>query len=65
MSGPTYVDPPFGWLYGFPKLWDGEGDMTEWLRKEGYPNPEDAAYVRCWYPSDDDVCAVQQKLSSP
>lgn len=32
-----WVDPPSGWKYGFPKIWDGTGDLREWLVAEGYP----------------------------
>ena len=34
-----WVDPPSGWQYGFPKLYtpSEDGDMTEWLVREGYP----------------------------
>jgi len=39
LQRPYYVDPPSGWAYGFPKLYDPatDGDMTEWLIREGYP----------------------------
>ena len=48
-----YVDPPSGWRYGFPKLWDGDGDMFEWLVSEGYPRKEikklgNQFFVRSW-----------------
>lgn len=34
-----YVDPPSGWKYGFPKVWDSEKDkpVEEWLVEQGYP----------------------------
>lgn len=35
--GDLTVDPAFGWQYGFPKVWNGEGDIYEWLVFEGYP----------------------------
>jgi hypothetical protein len=52
-----YVDPPSGWKYGFPKAWNGEGDMYEWLVEEGYPQSEidklgKYFYVRCWASDD-------------
>jgi hypothetical protein len=36
------VDPPSGWLYGFPKVWDKlqHPDMTQWLIDNGYPEAE-------------------------
>lgn len=38
-SRPYYVDPPSGHRYGFPRLYDpaSDGDMTEWLIANGYP----------------------------
>ena len=65
MSGPMWIDPDEGWRYGFPKLWHGEGDLDVWLAEQGYPAGKHSPYFRMWYPSDDDVCAVQQNLSSP
>lgn len=52
-----YVDPPSGWKYGFPKMWDGKGSMDEWLIAEGYPKKEidkmgDYFFVRCWAAED-------------
>lgn len=34
---PIYVDPPSGWMYGFPKLWDGKTPIKVWLVENGYP----------------------------
>jgi hypothetical protein len=36
---PYYVDPPEGWRYGFPKVYDPakDGDMVEWMISQGYP----------------------------
>lgn len=55
----VWVDPPSGWKYGFPKQWSGEGDMTEWLIENGYPQKEiDACgehfFVRQWISSEED-----------
>jgi hypothetical protein len=38
-SKPYWVDPPSGWRYGFPKLYDPacDGDMTAWMIRHGYP----------------------------
>jgi len=52
-----YVDPPSGWKYGFPKIWDGKGSMDDWLISEGYPEKEidrmgDNFLVRCWAVED-------------
>jgi hypothetical protein len=48
-----WVDPPSGWTYGFPKLWDQEGCCTQWLVDNGYPQSEidklnDNFYCRMW-----------------
>lgn len=49
----VWVDPPSGWKYGFPKLWDGKGNCNEWLVNNGYPKSEidamgDYFFVRQW-----------------
>jgi hypothetical protein len=33
------VDPPSGWRYGFPKIWNRKEhpDMTQWMISNGYP----------------------------
>lgn len=38
----VWVDPPSGWLFGFPKLWDEtvNPDLNAWLVNEGYPQEE-------------------------
>ena len=50
-----WVDPPAGWKYGFPKVYEQEtdGDMTKWMLKEGYPQREidscgNHFHVRMW-----------------
>lgn len=50
---PRMVDPPSGWRYGFPKLYDPACglSMEEWLTKEGYPHKPE--YVRQWYVGDE------------
>lgn len=44
-----WVDPPSGWRYGFPKIWDSDviHDVADWLFYEGYPEPT-IAFVRMW-----------------
>lgn len=37
MSGYLWVDPPSGWKYGFPKLWDGVGEMRDFILRNNYP----------------------------
>ena len=37
----TYIDPPQGHRYGFPKeLPDGVVDVNKWLVENGYPQSE-------------------------
>lgn len=39
------IDPPTGWLYGFPKVFpDDVTNVNEWLVENGYPQEE----VDCW-----------------
>jgi len=35
----VWVDPPEGWRYGFPKVWDNElhTNLYHWLDDRGYP----------------------------
>lgn len=54
------VDPPMGWKYGFPKVFDTEADgvMQEWLVREGYPQTEidkygETFHVRMWTNAND------------
>lgn len=46
----VWVDPPSGWMYGFPKIYDTErdGPLDKWLEKRGYPRAQDAVYTRQW-----------------
>jgi hypothetical protein len=50
-----WVDPPAGWQYGFPAVWDSavEEDMMKWLLSKGYPAAlvkelGEYFYVRQW-----------------
>ena len=52
-----WIDPPSGWRYGFPKLWNGQGNLNDWLIREGYPRKEiellgEQFYVRQWTDED-------------
>ena len=63
------IDPPGGWLYGFPKeipqyVYTGrQVDINTWLLKEGYPASEIARFThnvpdapfpcRMWYAHDE------------
>ena len=49
----TYIDPPEGWLYGFPKVYDAEEGVLirDWLEENGYPKnkaQEFAQWCRFW-----------------
>lgn len=46
----VWIDPPAGWAHGFPKIYDPdvEGDVGEWLEREGYPDQKLAVYFRSW-----------------
>ena len=54
----TYIDPPSGWKYGFPKeLPDGVEDINQWLIENGYPKQEIeeyGEYFSCIYWTDDE-----------
>jgi hypothetical protein len=46
-----WMDPPSGWRYGFPKIWNSQVPVQQWLIDNGYPeNDADwaAQYMRCW-----------------
>lgn len=49
------IDPPSGWKYGFPKVFDcpDNKDLFEWLVENGYPKAAiesygDHFYCRYW-----------------
>jgi hypothetical protein len=50
---PLMIDPPSGWLYGFPKALPDPPpeNTTEWLIQQGYPRKltkEPWFYCRFW-----------------
>lgn len=52
------VDPPSGWRYGFPMVWDKEKqpELREFLKEKGYPEDQiDFAcqYIRMWFPEEE------------
>ena len=56
-----WVDPPGGWRYGFPQIWDGskDPDVDTWMRQAGYPDEVRETYgkhfyMRMWEAVDDD-----------
>ena len=57
MSTKFWFDPPSGWMYGFPKLWDFDKspDLRQWFLDNGYPEKDvDFAmnYLRHWKEED-------------
>jgi hypothetical protein len=55
MMSKLWVDPPEGWKYGFPAIYDSEtdGQMSEWIVNKGYPVQTIKEYgeqwhIRCW-----------------
>lgn len=55
VSSRVWVDPPAGWCWGFPKVYDGEkdGPMETWLKANGYPFPNGVEpYCQCWPAAD-------------
>ena len=54
------IDPPSGWLYGFPKeIPEHIDDTRAWLIENGYPEKEiealgDSFYVRGWWSEEED-----------
>ena len=45
-----WVDPPSGWQYGFPMIYDTEtdGDLSDFLEKNGVPEELKDFPVRMW-----------------
>ena len=58
MSKIILIDPPDGWRYGFPKVYDKTIDETveEWFLRNGYPQKEiDKGMLRhCWHQEVDE-----------
>jgi hypothetical protein len=54
-SKKIWIDPPEGWKFGFPAIYDPDtdGQMSEWIISKGYPVQIIKEYgeswaVRCW-----------------
>ena len=54
-SNMIWVDPPEGWKYGFPAIYDPDtdGQLSDWVVRKGYPlltikEYGDSWAVRCW-----------------
>jgi len=56
LARPYWVDPPSGWRYGFPRLYDpaADGDMTEWMIAQGYPEQLARQGLACTFTAADD-----------
>lgn len=53
------IDPPSGWKYGFPKVWDKSQPIVDWLIDNGYPasiieEMGNNFIIRCWHASEED-----------
>lgn len=48
---PLWCDPPTGWRYGFPKVYDANKhpDFYKWITDEGYPQSEIDRYGKEFY----------------
>jgi len=54
VKGKFYVDPPSGWQYGFPAVYDAtkDGSLEEFFRSKGYPEKDikfALQHTRSWY----------------
>lgn len=49
-SDMMWVDPPEGWKYGFPAIYDPkmDGNMRDWVVRKGYPLLTIEAYGESW-----------------
>jgi hypothetical protein len=52
------VDPPSGWMYGFPALWskDAYPELKDFLAAKGYPEKDidfACSYMRMWLPDQE------------
>jgi len=49
-SNMMWVDPPEGWKYGFPAIYDpvNDGKMRDWIVRKGYPLLTIKAYGEQW-----------------
>ena len=49
-SNMMWVDPPEGWRYGFPAIYDPvkDGKMRDWIVRKGYPLLTIKEYGESW-----------------
>lgn len=58
MARRMVIDPPSGWMYGFPKIYDPSPEVSceEWLIANGYPMEEAswaANHSHSWFVEED------------
>ena len=62
MSNLVWIDPPSGWKYGFPCLWDRDKQTYEELLKEhNYPKEWYDLPCRMWHPTEEDLNANRKQ----
>jgi hypothetical protein len=68
-SNLVWVDPPSGWRYGFPKLYDREKypNSIQWLLDNGYPQGmidkfPDGLICGHSTPSDDEIAEYYKQV---
>jgi hypothetical protein len=54
---PVVVDPPSGWMYGFPRVYDRikDGKLSDFYLRHGYPKEDiefACKYTRSWFDDD-------------
>lgn len=53
-----WIDPPHGWMYGFPAIWDTtKFSIDEFLREHHYPEKDiefACQYMRMWETNEND-----------
>jgi|GEM_PF-6775565 len=49
-SSRVWIDPPEGWKFGFPAIYDPDtdGQMSEWIVNKGYPIEVIKEYGEQW-----------------
>lgn len=64
-SRPYWVDPPSGWRYGFPRLYDPatDGDMRAWMIAMGYPRRLAEQGLPCTFTACTDAEEAQRMLA--
>ena len=65
------IDPPSGWQWGFPKIWDSnlQPNCQAWLIEQGYPQSQidflgRHFYIRTWEVEHEPRAGQDQEQSS-